>query len=140
MAMNQQHGGGPAKVSLLSGRWSSQLNHNFVLTFAGHPTNDDVYKYRSVLTSPFGLGAKLVPQTGYTRIILHGVPLIRQQDGTPETSHTLLLEITRNPICESLLIVNAPTWAIRNDGPGKKYASITFVYIDVNGSLTQQII
>ena len=139
-AMNQLHAGGPALVTLLSGRWSSQLNHNFVLVFAGHPTNDQVYRYCSVLTSPFGPGAKLVPQKGYTRLMLHGVPLIRRQDGTPESSLMLLQELKRNMVCSDLLIVNAPTWAIRNDGPTKSHASISFAFIDEDGLLTQQII
>ena len=139
-AIHQQHGGGPALVTLLSGRWSLALNHNFVLTFAGHPTNDQVYKYRSVLTSPFGPGATLVPQSGYTRIMLHGVPLARRQDGSPETSLTLLRELQRNTVCEDLLIVVAPTWAIRNDHPGKSHASVSFAYIDIDGSLTQRMI
>ena len=50
-AINQAHGGGAAQVTLLSGHWSSRLNHNFVLTFAGKPTNDMVYRYRSILTA-----------------------------------------------------------------------------------------
>ena len=139
-AINQLHSGGPALVTLLSGRWSSQLSHNFVLTFSGHPTNDQVFQYRSVLTAPFGPGAHLVPQKGYTRIILHGVPLIRRQDGSPETSLTLINEIKRNQVCRDLLIVNAPTWAIRNNGPDKHHSSVTFAYIDEDGSLTQRII
>ena len=140
IAINQQHGGGPAQVTLLSGRWSSALNHNFVLTFAGKPTNDQVYKYRSVLTSPFGPGAALVPQLGYTRIMLHGVPLIRRQDGSPETSLNLLQELQCNVVCNDLLFVVPPTWAIRNDSLTKTHASISFAFIDVDGSLTQRMI
>ena len=139
-AINQQHGGGPAQVTLLSGRWSSALNHNFVLTFAGKPTNDQVYKYRSVLTSPFGPGAALVPQLGYTHMMLHGVPLIRKLDGSPETSLTILRELQRNVVCNDLLFVVPPTWAIRNDSLSKTHASVSFAFIDVDGSLTQRMI
>ena len=139
-AMNQQHGGGPALVTLLSGRWSSQLNHNFVLVFAGHPTNDQVYKYRAVLTAPFGPGAHLVPQKGYTRMILHSVPLIRSQSGAPVSASGLIAEIKQNPVCTDILFVNAPTWVIRNNSPDKTHASITFAMIDEDGSITSRLI
>lgn len=59
--INQLYAEGPALVTLLSGHWSSQLNHNFVLTFTDHPTNDQVYKYHAILTSLFGPGVHLVP-------------------------------------------------------------------------------
>jgi hypothetical protein len=138
--MNQLYAGGPALVTLLSGQWSSQLNYNFILTFTGHPTNDQVYKYHAILTSPFRPGMHLVPQTGYTHIILHGVSLICQQDSSPETSLTLLQELKQNMVCNDLLIVNAPTWAIYNKSPGKKYSSIIFTFIDLDGSLIQRLI
>jgi len=35
-------GGAALPFNLLSGRWSSQLSANFVLTFAGQPSNDDI--------------------------------------------------------------------------------------------------
>ena len=125
---------------LLSGRWSSALNHNFILTFTSKPTNDQVYKYRSVLTSPFEPGAALVPQLGYTHIMLHGVPLICRQDGSPETSLNLLQELQCNIVCNDLLFIVPPTEAICNDSLTKTHASISFAFIDVDGSLTQRMI
>ena len=139
-AMNQQHAGGPALVTLLSGRWSSQLSHNFVLVFAGQPTNDQVYKYRAVLTAPFGPGAHLVPQKGYVHMQLHGIPLVRGSNGRPVPSSALMSEIKRNPVCNDILFVNAPTWVIRNDSPSKTHASVTFAMIDEDGSITQRLI
>jgi hypothetical protein len=70
-AMNQLHRGKPPLDTLLMGQWSSSLTHNFVLTFTGHPPSDDVYKYRSVLTSPFRPGAALIPQEGYMKVVIH---------------------------------------------------------------------
>jgi hypothetical protein len=58
----------------------------------------------------------------------------------PETSLTLLQELKWNMVCDDLLIVNAPAWAIRNESPGKKYSSITFMFIDLDGSLIQRLI
>jgi hypothetical protein len=73
--INQAHGRGLAQITLLSGQWSSHLSHNFVLTFAGKPTNDQVYKYRAILTSLFRSVAHIVPQEGFTKIIIHSVPV-----------------------------------------------------------------
>ena len=138
-AMNQLHAGGPALVTLLLGRWSSQLSHNFVLVFAGQPTNNQVYKYHAVLTAPFGPGAHLVPQKGYVRMQLHGVPLVRSSNGRPVPTSTLLSEIKRNPVCNDILFVNQPTWVIRNESPSKTHASVTFAMIDEDGSVTQRL-
>jgi hypothetical protein len=52
----------------------------------------------------------------------------------------LLQELKRNTVCDDLLIVNAPAWAIRNESLGKKYSSITFAFIDIDGSLIQRLI
>jgi hypothetical protein len=60
-AMNQLHRGKPPLITLLTGQWSSSLTYNFILTFIGHPPSNDVYKYHSVLTSPFRPGAALIP-------------------------------------------------------------------------------
>jgi hypothetical protein len=73
--INQAHGGGPAQITLLLGQWSLCLSHNFVLTFAGKPTNDQVYKYHAILTSPFGSVARIVPQEGFTKIVIHSIPV-----------------------------------------------------------------
>ena len=139
-AMNQLHAGGHALVTLLSGRWSSQLSHNFVLVFAGQPTNDQVYKYRAILTAPFGPGAHLVPQKGYVRMQLHSVPLTRGSNGRPVSTSTLMSEIKRNPVCDDILFMNAPTWVIRNESPSKTHVSVTFAMIDEDGSITQWLI
>ena len=139
-AINQAHGGGAAQVTLLSGRWSSRLAHNFVLTFAGKPTNDQVYRYRSILTSPFGTGARIVPQEGYTKVVVHSVPVERDADGNVASSMTLIKELTRNPACEGLTLINPPQWFHRSIPTEKRHASITFAFVDTDGSRLTQLI
>jgi hypothetical protein len=136
--MSQLHGGG-SSLRLLSGRWSS---HNSVFTFAGHPTNDQVYKYRPVLTSPFGTGAgaKLIPQDGFTKVLLHGVLVQRETDRSVADSHTLLQKLVRNPVCHDLLIINQPPWFIQNRPANKFLSTVTFAFFDTDGSRLQQII
>ena len=139
-AINQTHGGGPAQITLLSGRWSSRLSHNFVLTFAGKPTNDQVYKYRSILTSPFGSAARIIPQDGFTKIVIHSVPVERDQNGNPAATTALINELRRNPVCEGLTYVNPPQWFSRDIPLEKRNSSITVAFIDQDGSRLQQLI
>ena len=73
-------------------------------------------------------------------MILHGVPLIRSQSGTPVPASGLIAEIKQNPVCADVLFVNPPTWVIRNDSPDKTHASVTFAMIDEDGSITQRLI
>ena len=139
-AMNQAHGGQRPLVTLLSGRWSSSLTHNFVLTFAGHPDNDSVYKYRSVLTSPFGPGARLIPQTGYTKVMIHRVPISRDEQGNIVDSKTLLDELLRNPSFFDLSIVVRPQWFLKRITLEKQHSSITVSFLDTDGSKLQTMI
>ena len=139
-AINQAHGGGAAQVTLLSGHWSSRLNHNFVLTFAGKPTNDMVYRYRSILTAPFGTGARLIPQDGFTKVVIHSVPVERDNDGNPASTLTLIDELKRNPVCEGLTFVNPPRWFSSSIPSDKRHSSITVAFIDTDGSRVQQLI
>lgn len=139
-AINQAHGGGPAQITLLSGRWSSRLSHNFVLTFAGKPTNDQVYKYRSILTSPFGSAARIIPQDGFTKVVIHSVPVERDQAGNPASTMALINELRRNPVCEGLTYVNPPQWFSRDIPFEKRNSSITVAFIDHDGSRLSQLI
>ena len=139
-AMNQAHGGQRPLVTLLSGRWSSSLSHNFVLTFAGHPENDQVYKYRSILTSPFGPGARLIPQTGYTKVVIHRVPVHRNDKGNVADSKALLDELLRNPSFFDLSIVVRPQWFLNRIPLEKRHSSITVSFIDTDGSKLQTML
>ena len=139
-AINQVHGGRPAEVTLLTGRWSSRLSHNFVLTFAGKPTNDQVYRYRAILTSPFGTAARIIPQHGFTKVVIHSVPVERDQAGDPATTMALINELRRNPACEGLTYVNPPQWFTKDIPFEKRNSSITLAFIDEDGTRLQQLI
>ena len=139
-AINQAHGGGTAQVTLLSGHWSSRLNHNFVLTFAGKLTNDMVYRYRSILTAPFGTGARLIPQDSFTKVVIHSVPVERDSEGKPASTTSLIDELKRNPVCEGLTFINPPRWFSPMIPSDKRHSSITVAFIDTDGSRLQQLI
>ena len=90
--MSQLHGGGSSsRHQLLSeGGALSSTTIPSLLSLVILLTT--VYKYCSVLTSPFetGAGAKLIPQNGFTQVLLHGVPVQRETDGSVADTHPLL--------------------------------------------------
>jgi len=60
-SIRQAFNSAPPLITLLGGRWSSQLSSNFVLTFAGQPSNDEILRFRHVLCSSFRPGATILP-------------------------------------------------------------------------------
>lgn len=97
-------------------------------------------QYRSILTSPFGPGARLVPQTGFQKVVVHGVLLQRDSNGNLCGSELLLHEVSCNPSCQNLLYVNQPSWFLSNIPENRLTSIITFAFIDVDGSRLQQIL
>jgi len=61
-AIRQHYNGANSPLSLLSGRWGSNLSHNFILTFAGRVDNAEILRIHKILIQPFGPGASIVPQ------------------------------------------------------------------------------
>ena len=133
-AIRQSFQGNKPSVTLLSGRWSSQLLSNFVLMFAGQPSNDAVFCLRSVLLSPFQPGASLVPQWGYTRVIVHSVPIVLDDKGSRPLSDDLVSELSLNEACKGLRVINPPKWLKTTIGPEKIQSSIIFSFLDEDGS------
>jgi len=109
-SIRQAFPGGPPPFNLLGGRWSSQLSSNFVLTFSGQPSNDDIKCYSAVLCSPFGPGATILPQRGYTRVSINFVPITYNDQGNRPTSDILSREIEANAAFHSAVIVSPPKW------------------------------
>ena len=132
--IRQSFQGNNPSVTLLSGRWGSQLSSNFVLTFAGQPSNDAVFRLRSVLLSPFQPGASLVPQRGYTRIAVHSVPIVLDSTGARPSSEDLTNELALNEACKGLCIISPPKWLRSTFEPAKTQSSIIFSFLDEDGS------
>jgi hypothetical protein len=68
-------------VDLIGGRWGAQTSSNFVLVFNGTPNNVAVMQCRGVFFDFFGSDCTIVPQKGYSRVLLRGVPVLRTMDG-----------------------------------------------------------
>ena len=131
--------GSPPRIQLLSGRWSSQLSSNFVFTFAGTPSNETVRCFRHILLSPFPAGYSLVPQHGYTRLLLNGVPVIRSNGALP-SSADLTRELARNIAYQDILCVAPPQWLTAIIPEEKSHSSVTFTFIDEDGSRISQML
>ena len=131
--------GSPPRIQLLSGRWSSQLSSNFVFTLAGTPSNETVHLFRHILLSPFPPGYSLVPQCGYTRVLLNGVPVIRLNGALP-LSTDLTHELARNIAYQDILCVAPPRWLMATIPEEKTHSSVTFAFIDEDGSRISQML
>jgi len=138
-AIRQAFGDNNPPISLLSGRWSSQLSSNFVLTFSGTPSNDDVLKFSSTLCSPFGPGSSIMPQKGFTRVIVHSVPIVYSNGVRPD-SKLLSSELARNEACVGLRVVQQPKWLRSTLTAEQTHSSIIFAFLDEDGSRLQRLL
>jgi len=138
-AIRQAFGNNNPPISLLSGRWSSQLSSNFVLTFAGTPSNDDVLKFSSTLCSPFGPGSSIMPQKGFTRVIIHSVPIV-YSNGVRLDTKMLSSELARNEVCVGLQVIQQPKWLRSTLTAEQTQSSIIFAFLDEDGSRLQRLL
>jgi len=138
-AIHQAFSNNNPLITLLSGRWSSQLFSNFVLTFLGTLSNDDVLKFSSTLCSPFGPGSSLVPQRGFTWVIVHSVPIV-YSNGVRLDSKTLSAELARNEACVGLQVIQQPKWLRSTLTAEQTQSSILFAFLDEDGSRLKRLI
>jgi len=139
MAIRQAFGNNDPPITLLGGRWSSQLSSNFVLTFSGMPSNDDVLKFSSILCSPFGLGSSIIPQKGFTCVIVHSVPIVYSNGVRPD-SKRLSSELARNEACVGLQVIQQPKWLCSTLTTEQTQSSIIFAFLDKDGSRLQRLL
>ena len=135
-AIRQAFGNNNPPITLLSGRWSSQLSSNFVLTFSRTLSNDNVLKFSSTLCFPFGLGSSLLPQCGFTQVIVHSVPIVYSNGVRPD-SKLLLTELARNEACVGLWVIQQPKWLRSTLMAEQSQSSILFAFLDEDGSRLQ---
>jgi len=133
-SIRQAFPGGPPPFTLLGGRWSSQLSSNFVLTFSGQPSNDDIKRYSAVLCSPFGPGASILPQRGYTRVSINFVPITYDDQGNRPSTEILSRELEANPAFHSAVIVSPPKWLRASFTDSQTHSSVIISFLDQDGS------
>ena len=126
-------------IHLLGGRWSSSLSSNFILTFAGTPSNDDIKRYSAVLCSPFGPGVSILPQRGYTHISINFVPIILDSNGNRPSSDNLANEINANATFNSVTCVSPPKWLHATFTDRQTHSSIVLSFLDPDSSILRRI-
>ena len=133
-SIRQAFPSGPPPFNLLGGRWSSQLSSNFVLTFAGQPSNNDIKRYSTVLCSPFGSGATILPQRRYTRVSINFVPITYDDQGNRPSSDSLSREIEANAAFHGATIVSPPKWLQASFTESQTHLSVIISFLDPDGS------
>jgi len=133
-SIRQAFPGGPPPFTLLGGRWSSQLSSNFVLTFSGQPSNDNIKRYSAVLCSPFGSDATILPQRGYTRVSINFVPITYDDQGNRPSTDVLSREIEANQAFNGAVIVSPPKWLRASFSDSQTHSSVIISFLDPDGS------
>ena len=130
---------GTKQVEVIGGHWTSQMSHNFVLTFNGTPSLDKVLRLRSIFTRVFGPHYSIVPSKGYSRIILISVPTMREAAGNPlPLAAALYSELLRNSGLKDLIMFGDPFWLMARH-PNARHGSISLAFYDPDGTHLKDI-
>ena len=113
---------------------------NFILIFNGTPGNLAVMQCRSVFFDFFGRDCVIVPQQGYSRVLLHSVPLVRDDSGFLASSESLTQELSRNFLYRDLIFFCPPRWLKADVPPEAAYGSVVVTFLDDDGSRTRNIL
>ena len=140
-ALRQQFPAGTkVPVDLIGGRWGAQSSSNFVLIFNGSPGNVAVMQCRKVFHDFFGSDCTIVPQQGYSRVLLRLVPLCRSDSGTLPPPHVLMEEVRRNLLFRDLTFFCPPRWLKADVPETAVHGSVVVTFLDEDGSHTKNIV
>jgi hypothetical protein len=69
-------------LPIISGRWSfgTRSQGNFVFTMCGQIDFSTIQKFERFLTGPFLGSSQLCPNQGWTKLIVHGVPVLENNN------------------------------------------------------------
>ena len=130
---------GTKQAEVIGGRWTSQTSCNFVLTFNGSPSLDEVLRLRSIFIRVFGPHYSIVPAKGYTRIVLNSVPTMRETAGEPlPTAAALRAELSKNAGLKDLIMFGDPFWLTARH-PNARHGSISVAFFDPEGTRLKDI-
>src|SRR5713226_3593965 len=128
-------------IPLRAGRWSvhPRSKGNFVYSFNGHIPFDTVLSYEHILLAPFQGSGQLCPSLGWTRLLIHGVPIMDNSD------IVFGPDVLMEEVCSLLGLRKAffampPRWLKPVDHFNSVYSSITFAISDPDGSVTGSLL
>ena len=137
----QQHvrSAGTKQAEVIGGQWTSQMSHNFVLTFNGSPLLDKVLCLHSIFSQVFSPHYSIVPSKGYTRVVLNSVPTMREVVGDPLPSAAALhAELSKNTGLKDLIMFGDPFWLTARH-PNARHGSISLTFFDPDGTCLKDI-
>ena len=124
----------PSPAQVIGRHWSNQTSYNFVLTFNGNPSHNEVLRLRSVFTKVFRPHHTITPSRGYTQVTMGFVPTMREIATDPLPSpQSLCREFSRNEVMKDLIIFGEPYWLTARN-PENRLGSISFAFLDEDGS------
>ena len=128
-------------IPLRAGRWSvhPQSKGNFVYSFNGYIPFDIISSYEHILLGPFQGSGQLCPSLGWTRLLVHGVP-VTDNDGDVFGPQALLLEVRSLPGLKKSFFSMPPRWLKPVGGLPHSYSSITFAVSDPDGSVISTLL
>ena len=124
-------------ISLRAGRWSihPRSKGNFVFSFDGCIPFDIIQSYERLLLEPFYGSGKLCPSMGWTRFLVHGVP-VWSDENTAFGPHSILEEVRSLPGLKKAVFAMEPRWLRPVGSIASDYSSITFAISDPNNTNT----
>ena len=127
------------QAEVIGGCWTSQTSRNFVLTFNGSPSLDEVLCLCSIFTRVFGPHYSIVPSKGYTCVVLNSVPTMREVVGDPLPSAAALrAKLSANSGLKDLIMFGDPFWLMARH-PNARHGSISLAFFDPDGMCLKDI-
>jgi hypothetical protein len=109
---------------------------NFVLTFAGLIPFVNIQSEAQTLAQPFP-GSTLIPTVSLSKVTFNGILVIDLDTNKPYSDQQLISEILHNPICSDLHFLLQPHWLHPTPSLTGPFSSLSFAFLDPNGSTTQ---
>jgi hypothetical protein len=129
-------------IPLRAGRWSihPRSKGNFVFSFEGCIPFDLIKSYERLLLQPFHGSGQLCPSMGWTRFLVHGVPIWDDENEEIFNLEAILEEVRMMPGLKKATFAMEPRWLKRLDDAESSYSSITFALSDPDGKTTNTLL
>jgi hypothetical protein len=129
-------------IPLRAGRWSihPRSKGNFVYSFEGDIPFSLIQSYKRLLLDPFFGSGELCPSMGWTRFLVHGVPIWDEENFGNFTSEAILEEVRTMPGLKKATFAMQPRWLKPLDNVESLYSSITFALSDPSGKTTSTLL
>ena len=129
-------------IPLRAGRWSihPRSKGNFVFSFEGSVPFDLIQSYECLLLEPFYGSGHLCPSMGWSRFLVHSVPIWDEENCEVFTPESLLNEVRSLPGLKKAVFAMQPRWLKPVDSVESYYSTITFALSDPDGRTTNNLL